>query len=60
MKALALLGRRLFRYYQHMARVGKRGGKDIRVATVFDLQLLAQVCHGEREIPHGDVCLGNA
>ena len=35
------------------------GGEDIRIAAVFQLQLLAQYSHGHGEIAHGDVSAGD-
>ena len=48
------------RYYQHMAFVAQCGGKNISFTTIFQLQSLAQFCHGKWEIAGGDVRLGDS
>ena len=48
------------RYYQHMALIAQSGGKNISFTTIFQLQALAQFCHGKWEIAGGDVRLGDS
>ena len=48
------------RYYQHMALIAQSGGKNIGLATILQLQSLAQFCHGKWEIAGGDVRLGDS
>lgn len=43
-----------------MAFVAQCCGEDIDFTAIFQLQTLAQFCHGEGEVAGGDVCLGNA
>ena len=43
-----------------MTFIAQCGGEDIGFAAIFQLQSLAQFCHGKREVAGGDVCLGNA
>ena len=43
-----------------MAFVAQCGGKNISFTTIFQLQALAQFCHGKREVAGGDVRLGDS
>ena len=43
-----------------MAFVAQCCGEDIGFAAIFQLQSLAQFCHGKREVAGGDVRLGDA